>query len=168
WTPVMRAIYYPDTAAGYWFGDPSTYSVYGMATRVTSQRGMGFSAGSLTEPGTITSGALTHQRSYNYPLVADPALADVPTYTTMTEIWEGMDTPPAVTRFAAQSGANPRRIEVTYPNGTRTVRLAYNRPGQFDDGLPFQQEVYDGDRLVQVTTSFWQEGDYHSHRVWRV
>ena len=165
---VLRAIYYPGTATGYWFGDPWTYSAYGMATRVTRHRGMGFDNAPLTQAGSITPGAMTHQRSYNYPLAADPALTDVPTYTTMTETWEGADSPAAVTRFAVQPEASPRRVEVTYPNGTRTVALAYNRPGQFDDGLAYQQEVYDGARLVQLTTNFWQQGDYRSPRLSRV
>jgi RHS repeat-associated protein len=171
---VMRAIYYPGTATGYWFGDPWTYSMYGMATRVTRHRGMGFNNAALTQAGTITPGSVTHQRTYDYPLVADPALTDVPTYTSMTETWEGMDAPPAVTRYASQPEANPRRTEVTYPNGTRTVVLAHNRPRQpdglpaFDDGLPYQQEIYDGGRLVQLTTNIWQQGDYRSPRLARV
>ncbi|WP_165554444.1 RHS repeat domain-containing protein [Kribbella capetownensis] len=165
---VLRAIYYPGDATGYWFGDPWTYSAYGMATRVTRHRGMGFDNASLTQAGSIIPGTMTQQRSYNYPLAADPALTDVPTYTTMTETWDGMDSPAAVTRFAGQPDASPRRVEATYPNGTRTVTLAYNRPGQFDDGLPYQQEVYDGGQLVQLTTNIWQQGDYRSPRLSRV
>ncbi|MGH3844217.1 MAG: RHS repeat-associated core domain-containing protein [Pseudonocardiaceae bacterium] len=165
---VLRAIYYPGTATGYWFGDPWTYSSYGMATRVTRHRGMGFDNAPLTEAGSITPGKLTHQRSYDYPLVADAALTDAPAYTTMTETWEGIDSPAAVTRFAVQPDASPRRVEVTYPNGTQTVTLAYNRPGQFDDGLAYQQEVYDGGQLVQLTTNIWQQGDYRSPRRSRV
>ena len=129
---------------------------------------MGFDNAPLTQAGSITPGKLTQQRSYNYPLAADPALTDVPTYTTMTETWDGMDSPAAVTRFAVQPDASPRRVEVTYPNGTRTVTLAYNRPGQFDDGLAYQQEVYDGGQLVQLTTNIWQQGDYRSPRLSRV
>jgi RHS repeat-associated protein len=165
---VVRAIYYPGSATGYWFGDSGTYSGYGMATRVERQRGMGFAEAPLTEPGTITAGTLTHRRSYDYPLVADPGLADVPSYRTMTEVWERMDGPPAVTRFAVQTEADPRRLEVTYPNGTRTVTLAHNHPGRFDDGLPFRQEVYEGDELLELTTSQWQQGDYRSPRLSRV
>jgi hypothetical protein len=165
---VLRALYYPGTATGYWFGDPWTYSAYGMATRVTRHRGMGFDNAPLTEAGSITPGKLTHQRSYDYPLVADTALTDAPTYTTMIETWEGMDSPAAVTRFAVRPDASPRRVEVTYPNGTRTVALAYNRPGQFDDGLAYKEEVYDGAQLVQLTTNIWQQGDYRSPRLSRV
>jgi RHS repeat-associated protein len=166
---VMWAIYYPGTATGYWFGDPWTYSAYGMATRVTRHRGMGFDNAPLTQAGSITPGTMTQQRSYNYPLAADPALTDVPTYTTMTETWEGMDSPAAVTRFTAQPEGYPRTIEVTYPNGTRTVVSSYHRDhNEFDDGLPYQQEVYDGGQLVQLTTNIWQQGDYRSPRLSRV
>jgi RHS repeat-associated protein len=165
---ALRAIYYPATYSGYWFWEAGTYSAYGMISKVTRHRGMGFNGAPLTEAGKITPGTLTHQRAYNYPLVADPTLSDVPTYTSMTEIWEGMDTPPAVTRFAIQPEGNPRSTEVIYPNGTRTVILAYNRPEQFDDGLPYQQAIYDGSRLLQLTLNYWQQGDYASPRLWRV
>ena len=165
---VIRAIYYPGTADGYWFWEPGTYSEYGMATKVTRHRGMTFDGAPLTARGVISPGTLTHQRSYDYPLAADVSLADVPTYTTMSEFWDGMDTAPAVTRFTHEPDSSPRRTTVAYPNGTRTVTLAYNRPGQFDDALPYRQETYDGDVLIAITTNSWELGEYRSPRLGRV
>src|SRR5262249_647345 len=40
---VIDAIYYPGTQTGYWFGDPDSYSSYGMLTKVIEQRDMRFS-----------------------------------------------------------------------------------------------------------------------------
>ncbi|MEU9324087.1 RHS repeat-associated core domain-containing protein [Streptomyces canus] len=165
---AVRALYYPADYSGYWFGDPGTYSVYGTATKFTRHKNMAFNGAPLTETGWIGPGTLVHQRSYNYPLTMTPGLTDVPAYTEMTEIWEGMDTPPSVTRFAVHKESSPRRVEVIYPNGTRTVTLAYKRPGLFDDGLPYRQEIYDGSRLVQLTTNVWQQGDYATPRLSRV
>ncbi|MFJ4368882.1 RHS repeat domain-containing protein [Streptomyces chartreusis] len=171
---VVRALYYPADYSGYWFQDPGTYSVYGMATTVTRHKNMGFNGAPLTATGVITPGTVVHQRRYDYPVASTPTLTDVPTYTTMTELWEGMDTPPAITRFAVQNDSDPRRVEVTYPNGMRTVTLAYNRPPYdeplwiWGDGLPFRQEVYDGSRLVQLTTTQWERGDYNAPRPARV
>ncbi|NOT62215.1 MAG: hypothetical protein HOP19_18545, partial [Acidobacteria bacterium] len=49
---MIKAIYYPATATGYWFGDANSYSLYGMLTRVSERRGMGFDNSTLpTSPG---------------------------------------------------------------------------------------------------------------------
>ena len=75
---IVRAIYYPGDYSGYWLREPGTYSAYGMATKVTRHRDMGFDGAPLTQTGTITAGTRVHQRSYDYPLAADPGLTDVP------------------------------------------------------------------------------------------
>ncbi|MCZ7571577.1 MAG: hypothetical protein M5U01_23765 [Ardenticatenaceae bacterium] len=177
-TPVVRArhsapdlidaLYFPATGSGYWFADPYSFSSYGMLAKVTEQRGMGFSATSLNEQGTVTAGTMTWQRSYDYPLNPDPSLTDAPAYTTMTERWEAMDTAAAVTGYAVQQAATPRRVEVTGPDGARTVQLAYNAPDQWHDGLAFQVERYSaGSVLLQRTTTMWEPGDGGAPRVAR-
>src|SRR5262249_4254394 len=40
--PVIKAIYYPGTGTGYWFGDGDSYSPYGMIRKVSERRGMTF------------------------------------------------------------------------------------------------------------------------------
>ena len=86
----------------------------------------------------------------------------------MTEIWAGMDTPPAVTNYVVKQDKTRRRIEVTSPDGTRLVQLSYNTPGQFTDGLVYLTETYDaGNRMLQQTTMQWEQGDYDSPRVLR-
>lgn len=166
---VLKAVYYPGTATGYWFGDEDSYSSYGMVATVREQRGMSFAATPLTEQGVIEQGRTTRQLVYNYPLRPDPALTGAPTYTTMTERWEAMDTLPAVTTYVVQQNATPRRLEVTSPDGTRRVQLSYNTPREFTDGLARQIETYDAsNKLLRRTTFTWQQGAYQSPRVTRV
>lgn len=166
---MIDAIYFPATATGYWFGEPDSFSSYGMVAKVIEQRGMGFAASSLTEQGTVTPGAMTRQQVYNYPLANSLTLKDAPKYTKMTETWADMDTPPAVTKFIVQQNETPRQIHVTSPDGTRIVQFSYNTSGQFNDGLVYQTETYDAaNRKMQQTTVEWEPGDYNSPRVKRI
>ena len=55
-----------------------------MATRVRRHRRIGFDDAPLDQAGTITPGTLTYERAYDYPVAADGALTDVPTYRTVT------------------------------------------------------------------------------------
>ncbi|HZF38754.1 MAG TPA: Ig-like domain-containing protein, partial [Blastocatellia bacterium] len=50
---VIRAIYYPGTNTGYWFGDPDSYSPYGMISKVSERRGMTFNGAPLDQQGNI-------------------------------------------------------------------------------------------------------------------
>jgi YD repeat-containing protein len=161
---VIDAIYFPGTGTGYWFGDPDSYSSYGMLAQVSQRRAMSFYAGpEETEQGTISPGLVTREQLYNYPLHPDSALTRAPTYTTMTETWDGMDTPPAVTQYDMQPRATPRRMEITYPDGTRSLELYHNHPNQFDDGLPYQNAIYDAaGKLLQRTTTQWRPGERHN------
>ena len=105
---MIDAIYYPGTQTGYWFNDPDSYSSYGMITKVVEQRGMGWTE--TAEPqGSISAGQMTKQAIYNYPLSATNetgrtngvGLTDAPTYTKLTESWDGMDvSEPAITEYA--------------------------------------------------------------------
>jgi RHS repeat-associated protein len=162
--PVMRAIYYPATATGYWFGDGDSYSSYGMIARVSEQRAMGFTSAPLTEQGVITPGAVTRQAIYNYPLSPVGGLADAPAYTQLIETWDGMDTAAAVTTYDVRQEEAPRRIEITRPDGTRHIQYAYNNPGAFNDGLVYRDETYAGSTLLQTSTVVWEQGAYGAPR----
>jgi RHS repeat-associated protein len=164
----IDAIYYPGSATGYWFGDTDSYSSYGMLAKVSERRAMSFAAGSLNENGTVAAGKMTRERRYNYPLVPDPNLSGPPTYTTMTETWEGMDTAPAVTSYTVQQTATPRRIEVKYPNGTKNIQHSYNTPGQFTNGLVYEVITTDASNgVLQKSQMSWEQGDYGSARLKR-
>lgn len=163
---VVRAIRLED-GTGYWFADPWTYSAYGMIHRVSQHRDLTLTTDDTGRPA-IGAGAASRVRTYDYPLTVDPQRDDVPTYTSMTEWWDGMDGPPVTTRFAVQRDAFPRRVEVSYPSGARTVRLVQHHPGQYDDGTTIREELYDGTVLIQTTVQQWEPGDYGTARLARV
>ena len=176
--PVIKAIYYPANKTGYWFGDPgSSYSAYGMLAKVIEQRGMDFSGAPLpgdpnqaADPGTITPGVMTRQIVYDYPLTAS-GLSVEPSYLKSTETWASMGVDAVETHYFVQENASPRRVEITRPDGVRTVMLSYNAPGQWNDGLIYQDETYaPGQQGALLGKSFvqWEEGDYHSPRPSRV
>jgi hypothetical protein len=98
WVRLLEVIYYPGTQTGYGL----YHSKYGMVTTVDERRGMSFSGSSLNEQGTVVWGTLSRRRDYNYPGEPDATLKDAPKYTTLTETWDGMDTPPAVTSYIVQ------------------------------------------------------------------
>ena len=162
---VVDAIYYPGTGTGLWFGDTDSYSSYGMIAKVSERRAMSLSASSLNEQGSVSSGLMSKQDVYNYPMSPNYSLTDAPTYTTKTETWDGIDTGPAVTTYSIQQNATPRRVEVNMPNGARSVQLSFNAPGQFNDGLVYDESAYDSaGNLLQKTTTTWAQGAYNSPR----
>lgn len=175
---VIDAIYYPGTGTGYWFGDSDSYSTYGMLAKVVEQRGMGFSASSLNEQGTVTQGQMTRKEVYNYPLYVGDAsgtassnLTDAPTYTSMIESWtrDGVNFDSATTGYEVHENATPRTVTVTLPNGTTSKQFSYNAPGQFNDGLVYLDETRDtAGTLLQSSSSTWAPGAYESPRPVRV
>lgn len=165
---VVDAIFYPATRTGYWFGDSDSYSSYGMITKFIEQRIMADTAVSLNEQGSMVAGMMTTEKDYNYPPTSATTLTDVPLYTTMTEQWAGMDTPPAVTTYSVQQDSSPRTVTVVLPDGTRQVQYSYNAPGQFNDGLVYQDETYDSaGKLWHRSSVTWEKGDYDSVRPLR-
>lgn len=162
---VIDAIYYPATGTGYWFGDGDSYSSYGMIAKVQAQRGMGFSSSSLNDMGYVTPGYVTQQQVYSYPLQPDYSLTDAPTYSTLTESWQDMDTAPAVTTYTIRQNDNPRSVTVTRPDGSRSIQYSNNHPGVFDDGLASRDEVRDAsNNLLHSNAVTWQQGAYGAPR----
>jgi RHS repeat-associated protein len=173
---VLDGIYFPGTSTGYWFGDADSYSTYGMISKVSQRRGMTLTASSLNDQGSMTPGVMMHELLYNYPNADSPPLNDVPTYTTMTESWAGMDVPQAVTTYALGLNADGRTLDTCYPDGMHVCELRYNHPGQFDDGLLFRQTTYTsnpdsnslgcgdgpGEKVFQRIETNWELGDRQS------
>jgi RHS repeat-associated protein len=173
--PVIKAIYYPANKTGYWFGAADSYSAYGMLAKVIEQRGMDFSAAPLpgdpnqpADPGTITPGLMTRQIVYDYPLTAS-GLSQEPRYENSTETWAFMDGDAPETHYSVQENASPRRVEITRPDHVKTVMLSHNHPGQWDDGLIYQDETYSPQGAL-LSRSFvqWEQGDYSSPRPSRI
>lgn len=190
---VLDSIYYPATKTGYWFGGAdsaqpdyaSYYSSYGMLTKVVEQRGMNWQE-NAEEQGLITSGEMTKQAVYNYPLTTanesgrtnGANLSDAPTYDKLAENWAGMDVAEtAETLYSIDNNAyhsdgasnSPARtITVTQPNGAISKQYSYRTPGAWTDGLVFADEtiVMNGSTPTVVSHSLvsWQQGDYQSPR----
>jgi RHS repeat-associated protein len=192
-TPVIRnpvpqylidSVYYPSTNTGYWFGDTDSYSSYGMLAKVIEQRGMSWATGAETQ-GVVTGGQMTKQALYNYPLTAANeagrtngiGLTDAPTYTNLTENWDGMDVAEnAVTNYFfdnnttywdGASNSPARMVRVTQPNGSISKQYSYRTPNTWTDGLVFADETFVPENLVTPVSSSrvgWQQGDYDSPR----
>ena len=162
----IEAIYFPADSCGYWF---DSYSSYGMITKVSRRCAMTFQPGkSDGDQGTISPGTMTDERLYNYPNVTNggPALSEAPSYTTMTESWAGMNTPPAVTTYSLQKFPLFQRLIVTYPDGARHYTNTYTDQTQFTNGLVYD-DLTDGGTpaaLSQIQTTY-ELGDYQSPRV---
>ncbi|HEV7475020.1 MAG TPA: DUF4329 domain-containing protein [Pyrinomonadaceae bacterium] len=202
-TPVVRdpnpwllhAIYYPGTSTGYWFGDSDSYSTYGMLAKSIEQRGMSFSGAALTDMGTVTQGQMTRKEVYNYPLyvgdssgTASSNLSDAPTFTVATESWTRDGDPShidsAATNYLVEDpSTNPsqptitsRKVEVTQPNGTKSIQYSYNytslpdsNPLKALDGLVYQDETRDSaGNSLQSSTANWEKGSFDSPRPIRV
>jgi len=184
---VVDAIYYPATSTGYWLNDSDSYSTYGMLKKVSERRNMAFSGPGpvppeqgTTEQGSITSaGSLTREDIYNYPAYVGDAsgtqssgLSDAPTYTSMTESWSRDGTnvvDSATTLYEVHENDSPRTTSITLPNLTKSTQVAYNHPGQYDDGLVYHDETYvTPGQVLQSSTSSWQPGDYDSPRPIRI
>jgi YD repeat-containing protein len=166
---VLDAIYYPGTGTGYWFGDADSYSGYGMLAKYSEQRGMGFTATSLDTQGTVTAGTITRQYTYDYAMTPDNTLTDAPAYTTMTETWAGMDTAAAVTSYHSDKTGSVRNTTITFPDGSKSVQLSYNLPGQYNDGYIYEDDTYDSNSsLLRRSTVTWAQGDYSSARPVRI
>lgn len=171
---VLDAIYYPGTNSGYWFNDSDSYSSYGMIAKVVQQRGMGFSASSLNDMGTVTQGSLISKEQYNYPLTPNYTLTDAPTYTSLVETWsrDGTNVDTATTGFAVNQNPTPpapSTTTITLPNGTKRKQYSINAPGQWNDGLFYEAETYVTEgQVLEREKIFWEPGAYDSRRQTRV
>jgi YD repeat-containing protein len=188
---AIKAIYFPGTNTGYWFGDTSaaspSYSSYGMIIKTLEQRTMSFtgpdpSSTGPTGQGTISPGLMSREVVYNYPLTSTVGLTAEPTYTERREKWAGMPEgmphlnathQAAVTTYSVTEETGRRKTTVTRPDGTQYVQYAVVAPGSFNDGLLDSEKTcaagtncandYNdlGLRSSQVT---WALGAYNSPR----
>ncbi len=161
---VIDAIFYPGNGSGYWFGDGTSYSSYGMLRVVSEQRAMGFSATSPTDQGAVSSGSMTRMRTYNYPITPDPAIKRAaPTYTQLVEDWaKGGPTNQAVTNFEIRRNGNETTVVMTRPDGTRTTQITN------EVGLPTELTVQDaqGNQLQSISTKWSAVNDPAAYVSW--
>lgn len=172
---VIDAIYYPATGTGYWFGDQDSYSSYGMITKVAERRAMSWTAGPDAQ-GTVSPGALAETKvaDYNYPLTTTNqsgrtngvGLTDAPTYTQLTERWDGRDVAEdVVTSYSINEsdlhwdGFNlspSRTITVTQPTGIISKQYTY-RSGLWNDGLVFADETIVNNVTIASSLVAWEQ-----------
>lgn len=154
--PVIKAIYYPATATGYWFGDANSYSNYGMLRKVSERRAMTCSAGggncadpntALTQQASIGAGTMSREMVYSSSQAGYSdiigSLTDTPTYTQMTEDWAARDTasPPVTTYSVTTSGAI-RKTTIIRPDGVRIEQDTDNTPSSLYYGLLLEDRTY--------------------------
>ena len=162
----IKAIYYPVTNTGYWFGDSDSYSSYGMIKKVMMNRSM-TSSGTSTAEGSATKGTMSTQTVYNYPATASN-LTKAPEYTTKTESWHGSDTGTAVTSYSVNNTANPRTTTITLPNGTKNKTYSYN-DSTWKNGIAYKRELLSPTNAVLSKQEMtWAQGYNTSPRSTQV
>jgi RHS repeat-associated protein len=168
--PVIRAIYYPGTGTGYWFGDGDSYSPYGMIRKVSERRGMTFDNAPLDQQGNIGAGAMSREMVYDYPQFGG-SYSDMPTYTQMTEDWAGRATASApVTSFSVVDSSGTRTTTITRPDGAQLTQVTDNNQSSSTYGMLLEDAHYqDSSHSVVLSRSkaFWEIGVYNSPRPWR-
>ena len=171
---AIRAIYYPATGTGYWFGDADSYSPYGMIRKVSERRTMTCSAGggdcaapaSLTLQPSVGAGVMSREMTYNhtsqpgysYPHIFG-SLSDTPTYTQMTEDWAGRSTPaPPLTKHSVVDLGSTRRTTIVRPDGVRVEQDTNDDPNSLYYGLLIEDRTYSeevGGSLLHRSTVNW-------------
>jgi RHS repeat-associated protein len=160
--PVVRAIYYPGTNTGYWFGDGDSYSPYGMLCKVSERRNMTFDDAPWDQQGNIGAGVMSREKVYNYPLTGG-SYADMPTYTQMTEDWVGRTTgAPPVTYFSVVDSVGQRTTTLTRPDGAQFQQIT-----DIASGLLLETGLYRDGVALSRTKAFWEFGAYNSPRPTR-
>lgn len=161
---VVRAIYYPATNTGYWFGELDTfYSRYGMLRKVSERRGMTCSVGgqdcastnndTLIQQASIGAGLMSREAIYSNPDAPGYSdhfwqINDTPTYKRMTEDWAGRDTPAApVTKYEIVTNGWTRTTKITrpggvQPDGVRVEQDTNNDPNSIYYGLITEDRTY--------------------------
>lgn len=174
---VLRFVYFPGTDSGYKY----EYSPYfGTIYKISQRRGMQKNSDSLTETGSIinegTEAASTH---YNYAATAmetGPPLTDVPKYTWRKDDWQGRTTAIPQTSFFNDESVTPagcqvsqgtctgtRTVNVTAPDGTRSISVSKIRPtGDWENGLLDQTRLETGgtgqETIWSKTKLYWEQG----------
>jgi RHS repeat-associated protein len=147
----LKAIYYPATNTGYWFGDTDSYSNYGMIRKISERRAMVCSnPNDTTAQANITSaGNISREMVYSSGTIpgysgTTGSLTDVPTYSTLTEDWAGRQAgiPKPVTEYSVSPSTTTttkitRRDENT-TDGITSVQITDNNSASLTFGLALE------------------------------
>ncbi|HKX27767.1 MAG TPA: DUF4329 domain-containing protein, partial [Blastocatellia bacterium] len=176
---AIKAIYYPATNTGYWFGDADSYSPYGMIRKVSERRGMTFSGpepnqNGSTDEGTITPGTMSQEVVYNHPTSPGYSyphkngyLSEVPTFTEAREEFAARETSaqPVTYYSTVDNGAN-KTLKITRPDGTRVEQVMNDDPNSPFFGVVQEDRTYaaSSGALISKSKVSWEFGDYNSLR----
>jgi RHS repeat-associated protein len=159
---VLKAIYYPGTGTGYWFGAGDSYSPYGMIRKLSERRGMTFDNAPWDQQGNIGAGVMSREVVYNYPQ-SGGSYTDMPTYTLMTEDWAGRTTAAAPeTRFSVVDSGGQRTTTITRPDEAQFKQIS-----DIASGLLLEDGLYRDGVALSRTKAFWEFGAYNSPRPTR-
>jgi RHS repeat-associated protein len=163
--PVVKAIYYPGTGTGYWFGDGDSYSPYGMIRKLIEHRGMSFDNAPLDQQGNIGPGVMSREMVYDYPQ-SGGSYSDMPTYTRMTEDWAGRSTDaPPETYFSVADSGWTRTTTITRPDGAQVRQFTNNDQSSVTYGMVVRTALYQGGVALSDLVKNWEIGAYHSPRL---
>jgi RHS repeat-associated protein len=166
--PVIKAIYYPGTNTGYWFGDSNSYSAYGMIRKVSERRGMTFDGAPWDQQGNIGAGTMSREKIYNYPGPLDILYTDMPSYGRMTEDWAGRSTASAPeTLFSVDDNGATRMTTITRPDGAQVKQIVNSDRSSALYGVMQQSSLNQGSVTLSMTKAFWEIGAYNSPRLTR-
>jgi RHS repeat-associated protein len=186
----LKAIYYPATNTGYWFGSPSEtsyFSKYGMIRKISERRGMVCSnpndtttQANITNPGTMSREMVyEHTTQAGYSDLSSP-LADVPTYNRMTEDWAGRhanapyNIPQPVTEYAVTTTSSTITTRITRrdantTDGRTNEQITDNNTASPTYGLLLEDTTYPTKTSTTVLSKskvFWEVpnlNQYPSH-----
>lgn len=155
----IKAIFYPTTNSGYWFGGTNAYSPYGMIRQVISQRGMNWNSGADT----IDAGTTNRDELYNYPTSPDSTLMDSPGYSSHTETFDGMDTGTLTTTYATSTSGTEETITVTRPDSSKLIQKSHVT-STYTNGLQFENTIQSGSTVLDKVVTTLESGYQSSHR----
>lgn len=188
----LKAIYYPATQTGYWFGYGDSYSTYGMIRRISERRAM-----NCTNPTDVTaqaafqqigndpdgSGQMSREMVYahtsqaGYSTISGP-LTDVPTYNRLTEDWAKRQStvPQPVTEFNVTKTSSYITSQIVRSDslqspldGRTNEQITDNNPASQTYGLLLEDTTYSSKSkttLLSKSKVYWEVpnlNQYPSH-----
>jgi RHS repeat-associated protein len=183
----LKAIYYPATNTGYWFGDStetSYFSKYGMIRKISERRGMVCSNpnDTMTQANITNPGTMSHEMVYEHTTQAGYSdtpgpLTDVPTYNRMTEDWAGRqandpyNVPQPVTEYAVTTTSSTITTRITRrdsltSDGRTTEQITDNNTASQTYGLLLEDTTYPTKTSTTVLSKskvFWEVPDLNTH-----
>jgi RHS repeat-associated protein len=173
---VMKAVFYPATNTGYWFGDSDSYSNYGMIRKISERFNMACSnPNDTTAQANITgTGYVGREMVYahtslaGYSSIPGP-LSDVPTYNQMTEDWGGRQSgiPKAVTEYSVSAGVTRiTRGTTDLMDGLTAEQIIDNNSASQTYGLLLENKLFANKAAttpLRKSKTYWEVPDLNTY-----